>query len=167
MNISHKAHKTADALNRNTGYVDHEQQGKEVIKRKFNYIDKTYEGTSDDVRLIKTKKLGKKSSALSIDMLLSDEGLVKVYKTFPTSCKFRGKGYENQDLRNLLTSYKEWAWMLNPGSAFPDFLNKCETLGRVESCRTFMNHLRELEKADFKQRIQKVKVVKNVSFAVC
>jgi hypothetical protein len=152
------------------GSVD--KQPHDVIKRKFSGLNVKHDQvtslvTSDSINetvLVNKNKMQRKSSALSNELLLSDDGLEKVYKTFPTVCKFRGKGFETQDLKNLMRSYKEWAWMLNPGSAFPDFLIKCESLGKTDACKVYMNQLRDMERIDFQQRKHIVKTRKNVSF---
>jgi hypothetical protein len=166
------SHKSSEVLKPHAEFTDTDKQRNEAIKRKFidlnlNNAKKTTllsSDSSEEPLLVIKKKIQRKSGALSIDMLLLDEGLTKVYKTFPTICKFRGKGYENQDLKNLIMSYKEWAWMLNPGSAFPDFLLKCESLGKTDACKALMFQLRQAENLDFKNRLCTIKIKKNVSF---
>jgi hypothetical protein len=108
---------------------------------------------NDDVDIIRrNSKKSKRKLALTAEILLSSDGLPKIYKEFPESCKFRGKGYENQDLKNMLRSYREWAWMILPGTSFVDFVMKCEQLGNNIEVKTAMNRYRQSEKEHFRMR---------------
>jgi hypothetical protein len=102
-----------------------------------------------DEIILKSNKKARKSPYLTSELLLSNDGLQKIYAEFPSTCKFRGKGYENDDLKKMLWLYKEWAFMLNPGSAFPDLLNKCESLGNTNEVKTLMLHMRQKERERF------------------
>jgi hypothetical protein len=109
----------------------------------------------------KKKKIKRKLS-LNASILLSSDGLKKVYEEFPRSCKFRGKGYENQDLKNMISCYKYWAFMLLPGTAFTDFLLKCEQLGSSNEVKTAMNQYRQLEKEHYRMKVKPLKIKKKI-----
>jgi hypothetical protein len=103
----------------------------------------------DNESILKSKKKPRKSPYLTSELLLSEDGLQKVYEEFPTRLKFRGRGYETDDLKKMMSAYREWAWMLNPGSAFTDFLLKCESLGNTKEIKSLLEQLRDKEKARF------------------
>ena len=95
--------------------------------------------------LVKRKK-ARLAKPFTEDMLTAVDGLQRIYQEFPKACPFRGRGSEAKDLKKLMTSYKEWAFQLHPGIAFPDFLVKCETLGSKSRPRICLQQLREIER---------------------
>jgi hypothetical protein len=118
---------------------------------------------SNEVDIVySNKNKTKRKLSLNAGILLSSDGLKKVYEEFPRSCKFRGKGYENQDLKNMISCYKYWAFMLLPGTAFTDFLLKCEQLGSSNEVKTAMNQYRQMEKEHFRMRVKPLKTKKKV-----
>ena len=82
----------------------------------------------------------------SEEMLTSRDGLMRIYEEFPMHNAFRGRGFEAQDLRKVIKMYKEWAFQLYPGLAFPDMIDRCETLGAKGAVRGGMVSLRERER---------------------
>jgi hypothetical protein len=105
--------------------------------------------SASDECIIKSSKKSRKSSCLTSNLLLSEDGLQKVYNDFPLRCKFRGRGYERNDLKNMMSAYREWAWLLNPGSSHCDFLNKCEILGSTQEIKSKLLQMREKERTRF------------------
>lgn len=83
---------------------------------------------------------------LTEEMLISKDGLMRVYEEFPKNCKFHGRGSEAKDIKRMCTMYKEWAFQLHPGIAFPDFLQKCNELGSKARVRTHLEFLRDTER---------------------
>jgi hypothetical protein len=108
--------------------------------------DNTNEAVPEE--LVKKKK-ARFYKSFSEDILVSEDGLPRIYKEFPKICKFRGRGSEAKDLQKLMTMYTEWAFQLHPSLACSDLLMRTENHGskaRVKSCLT---ELRELERHRF------------------
>ena len=82
-------------------------------------------------------------------ILTNRDGLLRIYTEFPSACKFRGVGHEAQDIKNMLNKYKEWAFQLYPGLAFPDILSRCETLGSKAVVRSYAENLRDRERSRY------------------
>lgn len=121
------------------GYGDKENGDAEELK----------EGEQQPVaEELKTKKK-KMARPFSEDVLASKDGLARIYEEFPLACQFRGRGFEAQDAKRLVTMYKEWAFQLHPGLAFPDLLNRCESLGAKGKVRTHLEQLRERERCRY------------------
>ena len=78
-------------------------------------------GDGPDELEIKAKR--KRIKPFTEDILISDDGLQRVYKEFPRICHFKGRGTEAKDMKRLTTMYKEWAFQLHPGLAFSEFLS--------------------------------------------
>lgn len=57
--------------------------------------------------------------------------------------KFLGKGYEKQDLNNVMKRLEHWAHRLYPNYNFDDFLATTEKLGKKKQIQTFMNRYRQ------------------------
>ena len=101
----------------------------------------------DDVEL--KKKARKKLRPFNEDILTSRDGLTRIYEEFPNSCKFRGRGKEAEDLKALLSMYKEWGFQLYPNLALPDLLARCDTLGAKGRVRGQMEQLRDRERSRY------------------
>ena len=80
------------------------------------------------------------------DMLVSRLGINLIYENFPKTCQLRGRGFEGSDLKKLLTHYAGWAWQLYPGMAFPDMLNRINSLGSKGPVRSCLGSLRDRER---------------------
>jgi hypothetical protein len=135
---------------------------KEVVILKS--LTKPSSSTQNDIIL--NPKKTKKTRFLTSPLLLSMDGLDTAYYQLPKQCKFHGRGYETQDLKRMLTNMKRWAFELNPGSAFPDFLNTCESLGKTKEIQAKMAQLRLIERARYTEQEANRIVVpkKTVSF---
>jgi TIMELESS-interacting protein len=103
----------------------------------------------DEILITKEKNKGSTRIYFNEDLLCSEEGLPKIYETFPKKCKFRGRGYETADLKNMLSCYKEWAFFLHPGIAFQDVLNSCERFGRMKQTKEALDKLRNIERTRY------------------
>jgi len=73
-------------------------------------------------------------------------GISYIYKTFPRCFQARGSGYESHDLNRLICMYKEWAFRLYPGLAFPDLIAKVDQLGGKGVVRNELDRLRDDER---------------------
>lgn len=98
-----------------------------------------------EVELLKTKR-AKVMRPFTEDLLVGQHGLQVMYNEFPLKCKFPGRGHEGKYLKNLLSMYKEWAFQLHPGLSFEDVLQKCDTLSSRGQVRSYMTHLRDVER---------------------
>lgn len=122
----------------------------------------------NDEKLLITKKRKRTNRVLLTEALLcSEDGLVKIYETFPKACKFRGRGYESADLKNMMSLYKEWAFFLRPGVAFPDILNSCERFGHMKKTKDELLRLRHIEKVRYSEWLLNAEAIpqKKVRFA--
>ena len=114
------------------------------------------EPKEDAPELIVTKKRFNKP--LTEEMLTGEDGLLRLYREFPKICKFHGRGSEAKDIKRLCTMYKEWAFQLHPGLAFPDFLSKCEALGSKPRVRANLDHIRSMERDRYLTQVMGVKL---------
>ncbi|KAL8139909.1 hypothetical protein V2J09_005930 [Rumex salicifolius] len=91
----------------------------------------------------KPKKLPKTRPKLTPELLLSDKGLGYILRHFPRNFKFRGRGHEVSDLKNLLRMYSEWHSQLLPYYPFDQFVHKVEQVGAGKRVRLCLRELRE------------------------
>jgi hypothetical protein len=120
----------------------------------------------DEILITKKKHKGSKRILFDENLLCSEEGLIKIYETFPKACKFYGRGYEAVDLRNMLKLYKEWSFFLHPGIAFQDVLNTCERFGHMKQTKETLDKLRNFERARYSELLNEPKKQrKKVRFA--
>jgi len=94
-------------------------------------------------------KVTKKRRTFNEAVLTNRDGLLRVYQDFPTACPFRGRGHEAADVKRLMSRYREWAFQLYPGLAFPDLLARCETLGTKAHVRAYCENMRERERCRY------------------
>lgn len=106
------------------------------------------------------KRQIKKRKGFTEDHLCSPEGMQTIYDTFPKLCKFRGRGHESSDLKNMMYQYKLWAFRLHPGVAFPDILADCERFGNKKQTKECLQNLRECERNRYND------VIKSLTFPV-
>lgn len=105
----------------------------------------------DDKSIILIKKKPKRRGVpFSEDVLTSPDGLDRLYNDFSRAQNkkplFRGRGYEEQDLKNMLRMYKDWGFNLYPGLSFTDLLNSIERLESKPKVRACMGRLRNKER---------------------
>ena len=95
----------------------------------------------------------KKRKALTEDVLCDKLGLERIYNEFPAACKYRGRGCEQQYLKNLIGRYKEWAFQLYDGLAYTDLLGTVETLGSKGRVRGYLAQLRDRERVRYMEQV--------------
>jgi hypothetical protein len=97
--------------------------------------------------LLKTKR-PRYNKPLTEELLLSVNGIEKVYNEFPLYLKSSSvtSGHEGAYLTTLLTHYKNWHFQVFPGASFSDFISKTDTLGSKSRIRSYMNRLRDKER---------------------
>lgn len=141
------------ALGSEDSSSDGETDDDTVQEKKTNGVHGSTEGEErtekddDDeaVELLLKKKV-KVGKTFSEDMVCGPEGLSRIYEEFPKVFKFRGKGHEASDLNRMMRLYKEWAFQLYSGLAFPDLLRSVHTFSTKGHVRTHMAELREKER---------------------
>lgn len=111
-------------------------------------------GTSDPkqevhVEELLQKKRARRSKPFTEDILVSTDGLVRIYTEFPSMCGFQVRGFEAKYLKRLMARYREWAFQLHPGLAFTDVMQKCELLGAKGKTRACLQELRDNERNRF------------------
>ncbi|TNN12814.1 TIMELESS-interacting protein isoform 1 [Schistosoma japonicum] len=73
--------------------------------------------------------------------LLSNKGLPALLSDFK-KVKFRGKGFEFQDLDRLLFTYEAWSNRLVPRMSFPEVVDRLEAVGNKREIRVALHKLR-------------------------
>ncbi|GMG98886.1 hypothetical protein Nepgr_000726 [Nepenthes gracilis] len=91
----------------------------------------------------KPKKVPRTRPKLTPELLLSDDGLGYILRYFPRNFKYRGRGHEVGDLRNLLHMYSEWHSQLLPYYSFDQFVKKVEQVGSTKRVKSCLGDLRE------------------------
>ena len=76
----------------------------------------------------KPKKARKPRVALNEERLMGKNGIRKLPDLFK-KIKFKGKGYESEDLNLLLKEMEHWAHIMIPKQQFSDVIDKLELLG--------------------------------------
>lgn len=78
---------------------------------------------------------------LNVDRLKSDRGIHTI-ENFYKDMKFMGKGYEKDDLNNIMKRMEHWAHRLYPRFGFDDSLAAIEKLGKKKELQTHMTKYR-------------------------
>ena len=82
----------------------------------------------------KVKKVRKPRVALNEERLVGKNGIRKLPDLFK-AVKFKGKGYEKDDLNLLLREIEHWAHNMIPKQQFTDVVDKLELLGAKKIVR--------------------------------
>lgn len=91
----------------------------------------------------KPKKAPRTRPKVTPELLLSHEGLGYILRYFPRNFKYRGRGHEANDLRNLLRMYAEWHSQFLPYFPFDQFIHKVEEAGSSKRVKTCIAELKE------------------------
>jgi hypothetical protein len=118
---------------------------KSLNDKKTNNNESDNDPVNKDDKILCRQKSAKRK-IFPEELLCSSGGLQEIYNTFPQKCKFRGRGHETADLKNLISKYKEWAFLLTPGTAFPDVLLSCERFGPKKLTFETLQAMREAER---------------------
>lgn len=78
---------------------------------------------------------------MNAERLKSDRGVHTIENYF-NGIKFRGKGYERDDLNMVMKKMEHWAHRCYPAYTFDDFIARVETLGRKKEMQTHMYRYR-------------------------
>lgn len=119
-------------------------------------IEETKEGEAVAVALAAVNP--RKRKALTEEVLCDKLGLERMYQEFPTACKYKGRGCEQQYLKNLIGRYKEWSFQLFEGLAYTDLLNTVEALGSKPRVKQYMLSLRDRERIRYMEEVLHVKL---------
>ncbi|XP_074150859.1 TIMELESS-interacting protein isoform X2 [Sminthopsis crassicaudata] len=91
---------------------------------------------------VATKKAVKRNlPKLDAQRLISERGLPALRHVFD-KVKFKGKGYEAEDLKTLIRHMEHWAHRLFPKLQFEDFISKIEQLGNKKEVQTCLKRIR-------------------------
>jgi hypothetical protein len=99
------------------------------------------EGT-EEILIVKKRKARRQVNESDI---AGDEGIKRIYQEFPSLCKFRGRGYEAHDLKQMINVYKEWCFQLYPSIAYEDVIDKIFTFSSKSSVSSTLEYLRNQE----------------------
>lgn len=78
---------------------------------------------------------------LDAQRLVSERGLPALRHVFDNA-KFKGKGYEAEDLKTLIRHMEHWAHRLFPKLQFEDFIDRVEYLGSKKEVQTCLKRIR-------------------------
>lgn len=78
---------------------------------------------------------------MNAERLKSDRGIHTVEDYFK-DVKFRGKGYEREDLNMVMKRLEHWAHRCYPSYRFDDFIAQVEKIGRKKEMQTHMYRYR-------------------------
>ncbi|XP_051836774.1 TIMELESS-interacting protein [Antechinus flavipes] len=91
---------------------------------------------------VATKKAVKRNlPKLDAQRLISERGLPALRHVFD-KVKFKGKGYEAEDLKTLIRHMEHWAHRLFPKLQFEDFISRIEHLGNKKEVQTCLKRIR-------------------------
>lgn len=136
-------------MNKNSNNA--QSQNIENLKKNSSEPVEALKGSIEEsVELKQTKK---KRKVFDEKVLTSRDGLLRIYEDFPSACKFRGRGYEAQDIKLLMNKYREWGFQLYPSLAFTDLLSRCETLGSKATVRACAENLRDRERTRYLNQV--------------
>lgn len=100
--------------------------------------------TADVSAIVKRKIVRKPRPKLNHERLTGDRGIVVLEKSFQeVKPKFKGKGYEKEDLDLTMKVLEHWTHRLFPKLPFDNILDKIERLGSKRSIQNFMKNIRE------------------------
>jgi hypothetical protein len=99
------------------------------------------EGT-EEILLVKKRKTRRQVNEADI---AGDEGIFRIYEEFPSLCKFRGRGSEAHDLKQMINVYKEWCFQLYPSIAYEDVVEKILTFSSKSAVHSTLERLRQQE----------------------
>lgn len=100
------------------------------------------EGTSKAVDP-KRRVVRKPQLRLNVERLIDTDRGIHTLEKYYKGIKYRGKGYEKEDLDNVLKRMEHWAHRLYPKYNFKDFLATTEQLGKKKQLQTHMNRYRQ------------------------
>mmetsp|Transcript_40008 Transcript_40008/g.49412 ORF Transcript_40008/g.49412 Transcript_40008/m.49412 type:complete len:231 (+) Transcript_40008:581-1273(+) len=83
----------------------------------------------------------KRKPPLKPDNLVNSTGLPMIHENFK-KIKFKGKGYEIQDLNLLIQKYQEWCFQFYPMN-FKDLIQKIETFSSKFIVKDYIQNLRD------------------------
>lgn len=78
---------------------------------------------------------------LNVERLKSDRGIHTLENYFK-DMKYRGKGYEREDMDELMKRMEHWAHRLYPSYDFDDFISAVEKLGKKKELQAHMYRYR-------------------------
>ena len=77
-----------------------------------------------------------------VECLLKENGLAFINTHFP-KIKFKGKGHEKSDLKQLITNYREWAFQMYPSMNFKDIVQKTQSFSSKAVIKGHLQKMRD------------------------
>lgn len=106
------------------------------------------EDNTEEKRKVKPKRIIRNPRPkIDVETLKSSKGLLCLQGYFQNK-KFKGRGFEEQDLRTIMKTYEYWCHRLVPKFSFDDCLAKLEKLGtkkNVQVCISFHEYCNNLK----------------------
>ncbi|XP_055595849.1 protein TIPIN homolog [Uranotaenia lowii] len=126
--------------NENDGEILSEDEPVEEEGENEN-LDANNDGNAAPIKVQQKKTVRNPRNTLNVQRLCGPRGVADLenyYKGF----KFRGKGYEKEDLDAVLQRMQHWAHRLYPKYGLDDSLEQFERLGRKKQLQSYMNKYR-------------------------
>ncbi|CAH0551763.1 unnamed protein product [Brassicogethes aeneus] len=122
------------------GYEDPENNGEAADEAEEDKEES--ENKEDEKKEVKVKRVVRNPQPkLNDQTLKGPKGIAALAKYFER-VKFKGRGYEEQDLNVLLKTYEYWCHRLFPKFPFEDCIEKLEKLGAKKNVQTHLKRIR-------------------------
>lgn len=95
--------------------------------------------------VIKPKRVMNPQPKLNAQLLAGPKGFTSISGYFK-NIKYKGKGYEEEDLNTMMKIYEHWCHRLFPKYPFDDCLAKIEQLGNKKAVQVRKNQLPQILK---------------------
>ncbi|KAF5280324.1 hypothetical protein FQR65_LT03133 [Abscondita terminalis] len=122
-------------------------ESNEVIEEDGRVDDLEAQGNEQDVadatkkEEVKVKKVRNPQPKLNVERLKGPRGIQTIEGIFE-KVKFKGRGYEEHDLKTLLKGYQYWCHRLYPKFMFEDCIERIERLGTNKLLQTHIKKIR-------------------------
>jgi len=121
--------------------VDRQNQSGNEQENNDGNVGSDNDGKQEVDPAIKIKKPKRKLVTLNPERLKGPRGIIAIDEFF-TNIKLKGKGYEKQDLNEVMKRLEHWSHRMFPKYHFDDSLTKIERLGRKKEIALHMTRYR-------------------------
>ncbi|KTW31199.1 uncharacterized protein T551_01272 [Pneumocystis jirovecii RU7] len=142
--------------------------GLTMHKKRQECLDNLYDllSSSSDLGIDEEVSIRTRKSVAKLDdekRLLSEKGLVQIVHQAPQRMRLKGKGYEFEDLRSLLSYYQIWAHELFPKARFREVIRMIQKCGRSKRIRIERSQWIRLGREGVLKQVQNKSKIGNVS----
>eukprot|EP00033_Pygsuia_biforma_P003170 GCRY01003478.1.p1 GENE.GCRY01003478.1~~GCRY01003478.1.p1 ORF type:complete len:302 (+),score=47.24 GCRY01003478.1:180-1085(+) len=114
----------------------------ETTENQENLINQNGENKDDENKAVDITRKRRKIPKLTPDVLVNDsKGVEHLMETF-SRIRFRGAGHAIDNLRLLMTAYREWAHSLYPRASFEEFITRCEKMSSSTKIQHMLSDIR-------------------------